>query len=79
MSREYVRAIAQDKKKALWFTLRDKLKESIRNCELTVEGLEAEATDLDTFSRIDDLVAEFEAGQQTGPQALETVEWILEL
>lgn len=87
MSREYVRAIAQDKKKALWFTLRDKLKESIRNCEPSAEGLEAQAADIDTafdiwantFSRIDDLVAEFEAGQQTGPQALETVEWILEL
>lgn len=87
MGREYVRAVAQDKKKALWFTLRDKLKESIRNCEPTAEGLEAEADDLDTtfdiwagtFSRIDDIVAEFEKGEQTGPQALEAVEWILEL
>lgn len=54
---------------------------------LLLRGLEAEAVDLDitfdiwanTFSRIDDIVTEFEAGQQTGPQALEAVEWILEL
>lgn len=87
MTRGYVRALAQDEKKDLWCTLREKLKDEIRSCEPTAEGLEALAADLNTafdiwgntFSRIDEIVAEFEKGQQTGPQELEAVRRILEL
>lgn len=70
--RDYVRKIAQDKKKELWLTLCDKLKEELNHTEPTVEAIGAVSDDLDTvfsiwghtFSEIDRLVDEYELVNQ---------------
>lgn len=89
--RDYVFQVAQDKKRELLMTLRDKLIEELKRCEPTRDDIDAEADDLFTtfsiwgpvFAKIDELVAGYATRTarrgDMRSDALETVKRILEL